>query len=125
GHEPNIACDRSPPRLDVPTPGRGEHEVASPLVAGPLPVRPAVFAEIMRPDHVFVLTEREQSQGTRARHAPSDLHLAPDGHGDPIEHERPELSIVGDPPYLDQFVRGRTRRTGRVTMRARGEADGR
>jgi len=82
-----------------------------------------VFDELMRPDHLFVLPEREQSKGTCAGHAPSDLHLPPDGYGDSIEHERPELSVSGDPPYLDQSVRGSTGRTSGVTMRARGEAD--
>ena len=108
---------------DVPAPSRREHEVTSPLVAGPIPVRATVSDEVMRPDHLFVLPEREQSQRTCAGRAPSDLHLSPGGDRDSIEHERPELSVLGDPPYLDQSVRGSTGRTSRVTMRARGEAD--
>ena len=124
-HQPNVTRDRSARGLDVPASGQREYEVTSPLVAGPIPVRPAMFGEIMRPDHLSVIPEREQSQRTRACHAPRDLHLPPDGDGDSIEHERPELSVVGDPPYLDQSVRGSTRRTSGVTTRAGGEADDR
>jgi len=64
-----------------------------------------MFGEIMRPDHLFVIPEREQSQKTRASHAPSDLHLPPDRYGDSIEHERPELAGRRDPSDLYQPIR--------------------
>jgi hypothetical protein len=70
-----------------------------------MPIRASVSDEIMRADHLFVIPEREQPQGTCAGHAPSDLHPPPGWDRDSIEDERPELSALGDPTHLDQYVR--------------------
>src|SRR2546426_1800166 len=89
---PHVPNKRPPAGSDGPATDRWEYEEGSPLVTGPVPVRASVSDEVMRPDHLLVLPERERSQGTRAGHAPGDLHLPSEGYWDSIEHERPELA---------------------------------